>query len=68
MDTFHDKRQDVIEAIQRVGNYVQELSEHRQLNHHKASNEIGQTADKIRSLGRRLEEELLKLLGPIPPN
>lgn len=66
MDTFHDKRQDVIDAIQRVGNYVQELSEHRQLNHHGASQEIGQTADKIRSLGQKLEEELTKLLGPNP--
>lgn len=67
MDTLDDKRQDMLDAIQRVGNYVQEIAEHRQLRNPQASTELGVTADKIRALGRKLEDELIKILGPVKP-
>ena len=37
MDTLDDKRQDMLDAIQRVGNYVQEIAEHRQLRNPQAA-------------------------------
>lgn len=64
MDSLDEKRLDMLDAIQRVGNYCQEIAEHRQLRNQQAASELGQTADKIRTLGRKLEDELTKILGP----